>query len=1040
MKKTIAITQRMKPRLAALLAAVFGAGAWAGCLAARLTGTARPGWGALLCWALVVPAALFAAARLFLERRVLAPLSRLADAAGELASGNFDLALPEDSGEIALVNRRFNELAAVIKHQTENLEQTVVKRTRQFAAINDQLFTANQELEARRHEAETALCALRRSEEQLRLLLDSTAEAIYGTDLDGRCTFCNSACLRLLGYSDPAQLVGKDLRWQVHRRLRGDDQISGACHRGERIHLEEEQLWRADGSWFSVEFWSYPQYRDGRIVGQVATFLDISERLQAQEKLLKLSRAVENSPAAVVITDRTGCIEYVNPKFTEIAGYLPEEAIGQNPRILGAGLQSKEFYRELWQTVTSGNEWRGEFCNRRKNGEIHWEHASISPIRDDRGNITHYVAVKEDVTERKRVAEELQQAKDEAEAANGYKSEFLANMSHEIRTPLNAIVGFSQLALEREPDPDGWAAKVHDAARTLIAIVNDILDFSKVEAGRLELEQAEFRLEQAIGSVLAVVEQRAAEKGLNLALELPPELAGRYLGDQLRLGQVLTNLLSNAVKFTGEGEVRLSISQLARGEGRALLRFSVTDTGIGLSAASLAKLFTPFTQGDGSTTRRFGGTGLGLSISKRLVELMGGEIRAESEPGVGSTFSFTASFKLPDPAAAHDPSPAAGRLPQRDLTGVRVLLVEDHEVNRQLATILLSRAGARVETAANGREAVAAVTGGGTPFDLVLMDVQMPEMDGYQATAEIRRDPRFAGLPVIAMTAHAMASERSRLIESGMDDYVIKPIDAAAMFETIARHLPEKRLENAGKAQESTGAPDDEIPFVPGVERTGALYRLDGNRKLFRWLLYAFLETETDTADCLEAALAAGDLSAAERLAHTTKGSAGTIGAVEVMAVAAALEEAICRRVGGEAFSRALCDFRATLERFLADLSRALPQAEAEPLPDYEGELDLPAAQAVLAQLLQQVAESDGAAGDHLDRYRDRLAGVPDEELARLRAHLAEFDYDAAFRSLTALSDKLGAALRKPALSGQGLGPPHLSEIDTPRYPSLIVD
>ncbi len=952
-----------------------------------------------------------------LRRMALEPISRLTASARRLAAGTLELLPPGGCEEIGALTGALNELIGIRQRSAGDLEEDVARRTEEYAVVFEELLAANEELQARRGETEATLEAWQRSEEQLRLLLDSTAEAIYGTDREGKCTFCNSTCLRLLGYSHAEQLVGKDLHWQLHRLLPNEDGgLFDACRKGERVHREGELLWRADGSTFPVELWSYPQYRDGRAVGAVTTFLDVSERLRTQERLLKLSRAVENSPATVVITDRYGSIEYVNPKFSEIAGYLPEEAIGQNPRILNAGVQSKEFYRELWTTITAGREWRGEFCNRKKNGEIHWEHASISPIRDEKGNITHFVAVKEDVTERKRVAQELQQAKDAADAANSYKSQFLANMSHEIRTPLNAIIGFSALALEGAPRDD-YLRKINNAGKSLLGIVNDILDFSKVEAGKLGMERTGFRVDQTVADALAVVRQQAREKGLELVLELAPEACGSFVGDPLRLGQVLTNLVGNAVKFTEKGEVRLQVLLQEVEPERSCLRFSVSDTGIGLSADSLAGLFRPFAQADGSTTRKFGGTGLGLCISKQLVELMGGSIRAESEPGRGSTFSFTAWFGAAGTAAdGGEGAPERDREAPPDLSGLRVLLAEDNEVNRQLAVILLSGAGAVVAVAENGRQAVEMVLREAHGFDLVLMDVQMPEMDGYQATARIREDPRLARLPIVAMTAHALPAERQRMLSCGMDDCIVKPIDARSMFRIIARQLT-RPLPGPGPdagALDAAGA--EPMRRIPGVDVSGALSRLDGNKKLYQWLLRAFLESEQATASSIALALERGERELAERLAHTSKGSAGSIGAYLVMEAGAELERAIAREAGEAATREALGVFEAALRRLLLDLGRELPASaagRAAPAPEHP--FDPAAAEAVLTRLLRHIRESDGSALECLEEHGDRLSGLPGEELARLKGHLSAFDYDGALEALAALSAKAGLPL--PELS-----------------------
>ncbi len=442
------------------------------------------------------------------------------------------------------------------------------------------------------------------------------------------------------------------------------------------------------------------------------------EAEDAHKKLQQLSSAVESSPTAVVITDYLGRIEYVNPKFTEITGYLPEEAIGQNPSILKAGTQTEEYYREMWETVCAGRVWRGDFCNKKKNGDIYWEHASISPIKDEQGNISHFVAIKEDATEVKRIAKELLDARDAAQAASLAKSDFLANMSHEIRTPLNAIIGFSALTLKNSLPPrlHDYIGKIHSAGELLLNIINDILDFSKIEARQLKMEQIPFRLDIMIANVTSIVQQKALDKGLNLLVETPPKTAAYLVGDPHRLAQIILNLLNNAVKFTKHGEVALETVLLTQEDDRVQLKFSVRDTGIGITSEMIDKLFKPFSQADESTTRRFGGTGLGLSISKQLVELMGGEIWCESVPEQGSRFCFTAWFGIALASDIEhdtyvDAMNAGGKETFNNFPGSNILLVEDNEINQQLAIELLKETGAMIYVADNGKEAVAMIRG-----------------------------------------------------------------------------------------------------------------------------------------------------------------------------------------------------------------------------------------------------------------------------------------------------------------------------------------
>jgi two-component system, sensor histidine kinase and response regulator len=420
--------------------------------------------------------------------------------------------------------------------------------------------------------------------------------------------------------------------------------------------------------------------------------------------------------------------------------------------------------------------------------------ASLSVIeREPQGPIARAQIVLHDVSARVETERSLIAAREAALAAARAKSEFLANMSHEIRTPMNAVLGFTELTLatalsERQRD---YLDKTRSAAQSLLGVLNDILDFSKIEAGKLEVAHLPFELPQVLESVRSIASLQAHAKGLPCRVELASEVPGALVGDALRLRQVLVNLYSNAVKFTQQGQVLLQVSQVAGPPGRTRLRFEVSDTGIGMSAAEVARLFQPFTQADTSMTRRYGGTGLGLAISRQLVQLMGGQIQVRSTAGAGSTFSFELDFEQASPGF-RDPLPAlpgAHALPglsgHAGLTGLRVLLVEDNPVNQQLAQELMGSVGVQVSLASHGGEALRCLAQ--ATFDLVLMDVQMPEMDGYEATRRIRSQPAHASLPIIAMTAHAMASERERCLQAGMNDFLSKPFDPQALYGVLAR-------------------------------------------------------------------------------------------------------------------------------------------------------------------------------------------------------------------------------------------------------------
>ena len=512
--------------------------------------------------------------------------------------------------------------------------------------------------------------------------------------------------------------------------------------------------------------------------------------LQAHEKE-KLSMALEQSHSSVMITDLGATIEYVNQAFVNSTGYSREELIGQKPSLFKSSKTPKVTYDALWAALLAGKAWQGEVINLNKQGEEFIELTWISPIHQADGSISHYLGVKEDITEHKKKNALLLAAKEKAESLAKTKSQFLANMSHEIRTPMNAIIGFSDLALLNEMPQQtyGYLQDINTASNHLMAILNDILDTSKLEAGQMTLQLEAFNLAD-IGKVLQnLLINTAQKKDLTLIIEIEPKVPELLIGDNLRLRQVLINLLGNAIKFTQKGEVKLSISLQQLDANEARLLFSVTDTGMGISPQQQERLFQPFAQVDDGSSRNFGGTGLGLTISQELIQLMGGSIKLDSHVGVGSCFSFKLLLPLAKAAIKHNALPTISlKLSPERLKGVRFLIAEDDNFNQKIITQVLKNFGVTsIVIANNGLEALAALEQ--DSFDIVLMDLHMPMMDGSEATLEIRKQARYAQLPIITLSAGVTEEEIRRSKATGANDFVAKPIDKLELLAVLERWL-----------------------------------------------------------------------------------------------------------------------------------------------------------------------------------------------------------------------------------------------------------
>ena len=989
-------------------------------------------------------------------------------------------------------------------------------------------------------ERRAMLQALNEAKENIEAMIAAPGLLVCILDREARILRINEAAARMLA-DTPEHLLGSQ------RYFSGQDPVFAQRHAVflRTLHSGRPELFEDGQAQSHFDHSYYPvRNEQGEVSRVVCVSRDITRRREAEKAIEQASRRLELAQEAADL----GVFQYTPDDCTLHLDQRGNILVRGTPGDLHAPLGEfidcleevdRSAIRQLFTELDMRNRWQFDSSVIWPCGRRHWLRFHGQRQQDEARS--GWIGVIQDISQQRETEQALREAKDLAEQATQMKSDFLANMSHEIRTPMNAVIGMTHLALKTEMTPKqrDYLSKINASSQHLLGVINDILDFSKIEAGKLEIEAIPFEVDSVLENVANLTQEKAMAKGLELIFNVSPQVPDTLIGDPLRLGQILLNFASNAVKFTERGSIEIEISIAEQQDEQYLLRFAVSDTGIGLNPEQQQKLFQSFHQADSSTTRRYGGTGLGLAISRRLAEMMGGEVGVSSEPGKGSRFWFTARLKageskphrkilasdlqdLPvlliddnDSAlaalaatlgsmglavdtcndgavglarvkAAADAGrdyalalidwqmpgwngietaerlqalqlakqpklilitafgreealhaarqagfqaslikpinksvlfetiasvlgqselqerresrdlPAQHRIAGR-LAGARILLVEDNELNQEVALGLLAETGAEVEVAENGLQAVE--MSAGQTYDLVLMDMQMPVMDGITATRKIRERDGKTALPIVAMTANALPSDRERCLDAGMDEHLAKPIDPEELYELLLRRIGPQQLTGPAVQVTRAAPPEPPLPEIPGLDTRIGLKCVLGKTTSYLSLLRKFMVNQEDVAPRLQAACAADDRETATRLAHTLRGVAGNIGALPLMQLAGELEQQIQQQAGPLPPSPpALAPCVSELEQLLAALQRQLA-APTETTVDHQV---APASNELLLQLESCLRLGDPAACELLHSHEPALRARLGGRFAALAHAIGNFDFERAANELQA--------------------------------------
>jgi PAS domain S-box-containing protein len=876
--------------------------------------------------------------------------------------------------------------------------------------------------------------ALAQSEAHFRSLASAVPVGIFDTDGTGACIYVNARFCEITGGTAESSL-GSGWINHIHADDRGrvSEAWQGALNDAAAPFSAEHRFVRPDGSIAWVFSQAMPETdANGALTGYVGSVTDISTHRQSEltaNRLLQRNQVLmQNALDGIHVMDEAGRVLEANDAFCKLLGYTQTE-IRQLRVADWEAKMTPDALKSAFTELLNGGKSLFETLNRHKDGRL--IEVEISAVGIELAGEKFIYAASRDISERKQSQQQLEdliqqrtadlnEALQEARVADQTKDAFLANITHELRTPLSAMIGFSGLARPFSTDARqrDYLDKIVSAGKTLSGLINDLLDLSKIAAGHMTLEVSSFSLHQLLSRSLSVISHKAEERGLTLCMQVDESIPDVLYGDTLRIEQILLNLLSNAVKFTPSGRVEVRIGLLERIGARVCLRIEVEDSGIGLSEEEISLLFKPFTQADASMSRKFGGTGLGLAICKRLAEIMGGEISVRSRKGSGATFCVTLWLALGDIselAAAEQPIDS-GSLPA-SYQEARVLVVDDQLFNREVVEGLLAVVGIAPCMASNGQDALDLLTAAGADrFDLVLMDIQMPVMDGLNATRALRKLEGFEQLPIIAMTAHTMAHEKAIGSAAGMNDHIGKPFDDQAFYRTLAKWLPRSKHSDITRAATPRSLPSaGALPPMRDIDTAAGLTLFVGNEARYRHWLADFVAEAPGHVAQIRQALTDGQPQQGAAAAHILKGRSGMLGMHAFQTIATALEAAL-NEAGPAGELQEQCIQLEQASRLLCEeISRKLGLSKNAAAPTPPAAASVPAGPmpAAIVELLALLEAGDGDCDEAISRCLETFgekgveAGAKTgndsawaENLRLALDHVKNFDYRAARESL----------------------------------------